>query len=101
MGTVTEEDFLVTAGSVIWSQFTVMTTVRLSNVPQGDFTKVTSQIDIKPPSSYNSHIIKSWVDAHTNLPFGARWFAKADVARQSNQAASVNPPSQNGGFFVF
>ena len=65
-------------------------------MPQGDFT----QIDIKPPSSYTLQIIKSWDDAHTNLPFGAGWFAKADVARMSNQAASVNPPFQNG-FFLF
>jgi len=35
-----------------------------------------------PPSvGYRLTVIKSWVDAHTNLPFRARWFAKADVAR--------------------
>ena len=44
--------------------------------------------------TYNKLIIKRWVDAHTNLPFGARWFAFKQMwlPSGSNQAGSVNPP---------
>ncbi len=49
---------------------------------------------------YDTKIIKSWVDAHTNLPPRARWTAKADVALyRATKRASVDPPV-NGGFFV-
>jgi hypothetical protein len=33
-----------------------------------------------------ARVIKSWADAHANLPIRARWFAKADVAPRSNEA---------------
>ena len=43
-------------------------------------------------------VIKSWADAHANLPIRARWFAKADVALRSNEAEAKSA-LQSGGFF--
>ena len=60
---------------------------------------VRRKLEIHPAIVYWGIVIKSWVDAHTNLPDRARWFAKSDVAPRSNEAASVGPPAMEG--FVF
>jgi hypothetical protein len=40
--------------------------------------------------------IKSWADAHTNLPSGQGGFAQADVALRSNKAEGVGPQFAEG-----
>jgi len=40
--------------------------------------------------------IKSWADAHTNLPSGQGGFAQADVALRSNKAEGVGPQFTEG-----
>ena len=50
---------------------------------------------------YTKGLIKSWVDAHTNLPPGQGGLQKADVAPRSNQAGSVNPPVTRRVFLWF
>ena len=51
--------------------------------------------------TYNQLIIKRWVDAHTNLPFGARWFAFKQMwlPREATKPAASTLPT-TGGFFV-
>ncbi len=44
-------------------------------------------------------IILSWVDAHTNLPIRARWFAKADEASLLKQPSEYRQPSPCRGLF--
>ena len=40
--------------------------------------------------------IKSWADAHANLPLRARWYAKADVAPRSNEAEAQSALHKEG-----
>ena len=55
----------------------------------------------KPASTYNTLVIKRWVDAHTNLPFGARWFAFKQMWLLEEQPSRQRQPSpQLEGFLL-
>ena len=52
-------------------------------------------------STYNKLIITRWVDAHTNLPFGARWFALKQMWLLEEQPSRQRQPSpQPEGFLL-
>jgi hypothetical protein len=55
---------------------------------------------VEPLPTYNQIIIKRWVDAHTNLPFGARWFALKQMWLTSEQPSRQRQPSPQRRVFL-
>lgn len=52
-------------------------------------------------ATYNDFVIKRWVDAHTNLPFGARWSALKQMWLLKEQPSRQRQPSpQPEGFLL-
>ena len=52
-------------------------------------------------ATYNKSFIKRWVDAHTNLPFGARWSALKQMWLLKEQPSRQRQPSpQPEGFLL-